>query len=991
MTIAPCELLFQNLSRSIILHLNGELMGCGTAAPRSPASDEDKMAGSERQGARSIVSLAADTVSFGPFRLHSQARLLERDGIPVSIGSRALDILVLLVSHPGEVVRKDELIAKAWPDLTVDESSLRFHIGQLRRALADGQDGERYITNVPSRGYCFVAPVSTSSPRMQRQQSSSLSPPQVLPARLADLIGREPLLLKIRELLARERFVTLSGIGGIGKTAVAVALAHEFLEEYRGDIRFVDFSSIKDPGLVPTVAAAAVGLMIQSSDPTSSLIDMLRGRRMLLVLDNCEHVIDEAAGLAECIYLQAPAVSLLVTSREALRVRGEHVVEVPALEAPPAEKAELSASEVMTYPAAQLLLDRAAAAGCAHEVGDQEARLVARICRKVDGIALAIELAAGLMRTHGLGETMRLLDGPLRLRWQGRRTAPARHQTLNATLQWSYELLTDIERSVLQRLALFTGPFNLGAAIAVAADESVAPDFVAETLGRLAGKSLVSASPDRRRARYRLLDTMRAYALDKLIKSGDFSATALRHASLLLSELAQGVSGVTAQDAASERGELLADARAALDWAFSADGEVSLRIPLAAASVKLFIESSLLMECRAWAARGVAALTASDLDSQNELDLQFALGYATMFTGGECGQVEAALQRAVLIAERLQDPFSTSRLLWHLHTFYVRIGRYSRLLPIAQRSEQLAQQIGDKAGVARGEALLGVSYHLAGDQVQALRRLETSNDILATIPPIRPGHFAFPCIVELPLSCTLWVAGYPDQALRTARALARPPAPGDQFMYAAGLCWAAAVFRWTGDWVLVEQSKSWLAAFANTRGLLTYKAIADGLSGQAMIARGDNEQGLHLLRSALARLHAENYELHTSAFDCSMAEALSALGQHAKALRTVEATIARADGTTFDMPELLRLRGELLVLNGNRHDALASLEHSIALAEQQGALSWQLRASASLVRLHGEIARHDALGALAATYGRFTEGFETADLTDARQLLNSLQ
>lgn len=227
--------------------------------------------------------------------------------------------------------------------------------------------------------------------------------------------------------------------------------------------------------------------------------------------------------------------------------------------------------------------------------------------------------------------------------------------------------------------------------------------------------------------------------------------------------------------------------------------------------------------------------------------------------------------------------------------------------------------------------------------------------------------------------------------MRTARTLARPPAPGDHFMYAAGHCWAAAAFRWTGDWTLVEQSTSWLAAHANARGLLTYKAIADGLSGQALIARGDNEPGLHLLRSALARLHAEHYELYQSAFDCSADEALSALGRHAEALRTVEASIARADGATFDMPELLRLRGELLVLNGNAHDALASLEHSIALAEQQGALSWQLRATASLVRLRGEDTRHDAFQALATTYNRFTEGFETADLTNARQLLEARQ
>lgn len=928
-----------------------------------------------------------DEIVFGPFRLSPHARLLQRDGEPVPLGSRALDLLCLLASRPGEVVRKDELMARAWPDLTVDESSLRFHISQLRRTLG-GQDGERYIANVPGRGYCFVAPAQALPPGPTPPEPSPAPATHALPGRPAGMIGRDAIVGEIATALNRDRFVTLCGVGGIGKTTVAVAVAHDVWEDFRGEVRFLDLSAVKDPTLVTTVAAAALGLSIESQDPTSNLIDMLRRRRMLLIFDSCEHVIEEAARLAEAIYLQAPAVSLLVTSREALGAQGERVVDLPPLDVP-SERQALSAAEVLSFSAARLLVDRAADAGYLVEVDDEDARIVAEICRKVDGIALALELAAARVRVHGLRETARLLEGPLRLLWRGRRTAPARHQTLSATLDWSYELITDVERRVLQRLAVFAGPFGLQAAQAVAADASLTVEAATDALGQLVAKSLVSAWPDRPRARYRLLDTTRAYALGKLTETGEARAAGARHAVYVASELARTESHTASEDWSVERSELLADARAALTWAFSNEGDADLGFRLAARCMQLFVERGLLMECSAWAQRALATLTPENSGGRAELDLQSALGHASMFTRDDGQQTETALLRALAIAEDLDDPISASRLLWRMHNFYLRAGRYSRLLPTAQRNEAVSRKIGDPAGVARAHSMLGVSHHLIGDQPQALEQLETALTMLSNLPPIGTGHFAFPCFPEVPLTWALWVSGAPDRAVSVATMLATAPLR-DRVMHLVGLSWAAAVFRWTGDWAMVDHLAGELGSQATAHGLGTYRAVAEGFKGQVLIARGATAQGLDLLRSALLRLHAENYELHTSAFERSAAAGLATLGRDAEALRTLEATILRlrAEGPAFDMPELLRQRGVLQARHEDPDGALASVDEAIALADRQAALSWRLRAETTLVTLEREPARRArALDALEASYRRFTEGFGTADLRKARELL----
>src|ERR1700751_2457792 len=374
-----------------------------------------------------------DVLSFGPFSLFVAERLLKKADEPIPLGGRALDILIALVEQAGEVVAHKELISTVWPDVTVEEANLRFQIAALRKALGDGRDSARYISNISGRGYCFVAPVTRSRTvrTVPLTGITTTKRVQKLPRRLARMVGRDATVRSLAEQLQRWRFVSIVGPGGIGKTTVAISVAHALSDGFHDAVFFIDLAALTDAKLVPTAIASALGLMVQTQDPVVGLLAFIGDRRILLVLDNCEHVIGVAAALAERVVSETPQAHVLATSREALRVEGEHVHLLYSLDCPP-EDAGLTAMEALRYPAAQFFRERAAASGYGAELSDIDAPIVARSCRRLDGIALAIELAASRVGSLGIRETAELLDNRFSLLWHGRRTAPPRHETLNA-------------------------------------------------------------------------------------------------------------------------------------------------------------------------------------------------------------------------------------------------------------------------------------------------------------------------------------------------------------------------------------------------------------------------------------------------------------------------------------------------------------------------------------------------------------------------------
>jgi predicted ATPase/DNA-binding winged helix-turn-helix (wHTH) protein len=473
--------------------------------------------------------ISQDVICFGPFRLSTTERLLKKSGDPVQLGSRALDILIALVERPAEVVSKRELIARVWPDLVVDEGSLRFHVSALRKALGQGRSGTRYVTNVSGRGYCFVAPISRAASPPALLGNSLAHSPVGLPLSPTRMVGRDETVQLISEELAARRFLTIVGPGGIGKTTVAIAVSHTMLAAFDGAVHYVDFGPLGTPSFVPNMVASTVGLPGNFDDPLAALPVFLRERRMLLVLDSCEHLIETIAPLAERIFREAPEVHILATSREPLQVEGEQVHRIRPLAFPP-DDAPLMAACALTFPAVQLFVERTGADGSGFELNDVEAPIVGKICRRLDGIALALELAAGRVGAYGIKGIESLLDSPCRLLWHGRRTALPRHQTLSAMLDWSYNLLPESERMVLRRLSVFVGAFSLEAAQFVAAGDILEREQVAEAIAGLVTKSLVAAETNHAGTLYRLLDTTRAYVLAKMMDSGERNTIAQRHA-----------------------------------------------------------------------------------------------------------------------------------------------------------------------------------------------------------------------------------------------------------------------------------------------------------------------------------------------------------------------------------------------------------------------------------------------------------------------------
>src|SRR5690606_8190798 len=331
--------------------------------------------------------------------------------------------------------------------------------------------------------------------------------------------------------------------------------------------------------------------------------------------DNCEHVIDETAALAEQLYKSAPQVHLLATSRELLRVRGEHVYILPPLDVPPIS-AGITAAEAMMFPAVQLFMDRVAASGVQEVLTNETAPFAVEICQKMDGIALAIELAAGRVRSHGLQGTAELINSRFDLLWHGRRTAPPRHQTLQATLDWSYKLLSENERSVLYRLSVFVTPFSLDAAQRIAKDAVLMECDVATAVASLADKSLLSSSISNGKRYLRLLDSTRTYAWEKLVESGELNAVSRKLAEYFIAQLSRSNERQAAEGDITEgnnlrpaliwsssevgEGERVCNIRTAIEWAFSDAGESELGVRLTALAVPHLLELSLPDECHRW-------------------------------------------------------------------------------------------------------------------------------------------------------------------------------------------------------------------------------------------------------------------------------------------------------------------------------------------------------------------------------------------------------
>lgn len=965
-----------------------------------------------RAGQEDGSGAEGDIISFGPFRLYPAARALEKDGIPLALGNRALDILVVLAERAGEVVSHRELLARVWRDLVVDPSNLRVHINGLRRALGQGpgdnngdSDGtERYIANVIGQGYSFVAPVRRESasgrpPLLPEYPCGAARQRLVLPPALARMVGRHETVRTIAADLIADRFVTIIGPGGIGKTTVAVSVAHTMLEEFDGAVCFVDISTVTDPRLVAATIASKLGLTVQTEHVVPALMLCLRTLRILLVLDNCEHVIEASATLAERIIQEAPGVHILATSREALRVEGEHAYWLASLECPPSD-GSVRAADAMRFPAVELFMERAAAGGSRLELTDADVSVIAGICGRLDGIPLAIEFAAARVGLHGLAGTADLLKTRFGLQFPGRRTAVPRHQTLHALLDWSYGLLSEAEQLVLRRLSICVGPFALEAAQAIACDGVLDAGQVVRALEGLVAKSLVSAATPSGTTRYRLLETTRVYAHEKLEESGEKQVIAKRHA-MYFASLLSAISGKIGDQGASDAAEMsehLGNMRASLEWAFNSGGESAdvqlLAVELAASCVPIFLELSLLAECHKWSVSGLAWLDDGTRGSRQELILQEALATSAIWALANHEEARGALTRAVEIARHLGDAPRRLRLLVGLHIFRMRSGEIRDSLAVAEEFAAAARLAAIAPYGAVADFLLGGSHHFMGHQHLARKHLESSLSLWGSLD-LRLFGLDTRLRALVTFGRVMWVSGFPDRAIAVAReALGLAERSNRPLGVCFSFLYTAPLFLWCGDNRAARQVLEKLMAHPNWHALPSLHATAFAIQGALQIREGDREGGIELVRSAVRSLRADRQCLLLAGAVSTLAKGLAGMGQLEEALAVLEEVLANAhEGAEMShFPELLRIRAEILLSLPQPDEAEAEtvLGQSLAAARQQGALSWELRTSLTLARLRARQGRgHEGRQQLSSVYARFTEGFGTVDLEAAKRLLEA--
>src|SRR5471032_3245278 len=459
--------------------------------------------------------MADQSLSFGPFQLFPARAVLLRGGAPVRLSSRALAILTALAERGGDIVSSAELMARVWPGAVVDDTTLRVHLVALRKALRHGEGGQgadcACIANVSGRGYRLLMPVS----RQPADAACAAAPPPTLPRPITRLIGREPAVGAVVRELSRRRLVTLVGGGGVGKTSVALAAAQRLAGRFADGAGFVDLSGVAPAAPLADALAVSFGLYPPGGAAGPALLDYLYHKHMLILLDNCEHVVAEAAALAEALLMRCGGVRLLTTSREPLGAEGEWLYRLAPLDVPPPD-----ARAVQAYPAAQLFLERAGAA-FGYTLDDADAPALASVCRQLDGLPLALELAATRLDLFDLPGLAAQLGDSLALLTRGRRMAQARHRTLRATLDWSYDLLPEQERVLLRRLGVFGTPFSADAAVAVAGAAPLDEAAVLAGLQNLAAKSLLQLSCADGGIAYRLPGVTRAYAYERLAASGD--------------------------------------------------------------------------------------------------------------------------------------------------------------------------------------------------------------------------------------------------------------------------------------------------------------------------------------------------------------------------------------------------------------------------------------------------------------------------------------
>jgi len=943
----------------------------------------------------------------GSLEIDADRRELRARGVPVPIGGRAFEIIEALARSAGELVTKDELMLRVWPGAIVEESTIQVHISAIRKAL--GPDRVMLKTS-SGRGYRLLGRWTT------RQRDTREGPVHSAPAGMAAklvqsnlpiapsaLIGRAAAVKHVRDLMSAYRMVTLTGPGGIGKTRLALEVAHSLSPEFQEGSWLIELASLSVPNLVASAVGSVLGVTGGVGDISpASVAQYIGPRRVLIVLDNCEHVIDAAAKFAEAIMSMCPMASILATGRELLRIDGEHAYRVAPLDVPPPNMPEPDAAR--GHSAVQLFIARTLALRSDFSPRAEELYAVGAICRRLDGIPLAIEFAAARAVALGIEEVLSRLDDRFRLLISGRRTALPRHRTLLATLDWSHALLPESERLILRRLAVFAGGFALDAACAVAATPGLSDEDIVDGISNLASKSLLVVEVRDAATRYSFLETVRAYAFEKLRERGEVEMVMPRYAGalhdLLLRARTEWAHRPIVDWRATYRRDL-DNIRSALHWAFSPRGDSAVAVTLTTDSILLMFDLSLVVELHAHIEAALRLINAGvSHDPRCEMDLLTARQAARVYTDGPSDMGLEAWETVLRIATTLDDVEFQTRALWGLWNDNIYRGAPAAALGFARRFAELSAARGDLTKEILGQRIMGITHHFFGDQVAAQNDLQgfltryVREDNWNAVA-IRLNHAT---LARATLVHVSWLRGEADKALSLCEIAVRDALTEDQVMSTLYVLVEAAIplSLLVADYASTGRHLHALVEQAERAGFRIWRSYGRCFQEVLRIRQGDHAAGLPRLIDTIRELRDIGFCAHLPMFLGVLAASQGEAGLVANGMATINEAIDWGESreARWYSPELLRIKAEIIVreaLPDAFARSLAIFRQAMTLAHRQGALAWELRAATSLARLlrqGGDAGR--ALAVLAPVYERFSEGFGTADLVSARGLLEEL-